>query len=80
MAHIPTGIVVTSQDERSQHRNAAMALESLHERTAAKTDVEDAEKYTCEKRTYLQSAVRYFEAGIPGKFPKTHARFQLTCR
>jgi peptide chain release factor 1 len=29
ITHLPTGIVVTNQDEREQHRNKAKALENL---------------------------------------------------
>jgi protein subunit release factor A len=32
LTHRPTGIVVTARDERSQHRNRAIALERLRER------------------------------------------------
>lgn len=34
ITHLPTGIVVTCQDERSQHRNKAIALERLREKLA----------------------------------------------
>jgi peptide chain release factor 1 len=32
LTHLPTGIVVTCQDEKSQHKNKAKALEMLRAR------------------------------------------------
>jgi protein subunit release factor B len=32
--HLPTGLVVTSQQERSQHRNKALCLRKLREKVA----------------------------------------------
>lgn len=32
LKHLPTGLVVTSREERSQHRNKALCLEKLRER------------------------------------------------
>jgi peptide chain release factor 2 len=34
LKHLPTGLVVTSQQERSQHRNKALCLQKLRERVA----------------------------------------------
>lgn len=34
LTHGPTGIVVSARDERSQHRNRALAIERLRERIA----------------------------------------------
>lgn len=34
LTHIPTGVVVTSQQERSQHRNKQICLQKLRERVA----------------------------------------------
>jgi peptide chain release factor 2 len=32
LTHLPTGVVVTCREERSQHRNKALCLEKLRER------------------------------------------------
>ncbi len=32
LTHLPTGVVVTAREERSQHRNKSVALERLRER------------------------------------------------
>src|SRR5215510_12702463 len=32
LRHLPSGVVVTSQEERSQHRNKALCLEKLRKR------------------------------------------------
>ena len=34
LKHLPTGLVVTAQQERSQHRNKALCLQKLRERVA----------------------------------------------
>ncbi|HEX8707201.1 MAG TPA: peptide chain release factor-like protein [Pyrinomonadaceae bacterium] len=34
LRHLPSGVVVTSQQERSQHRNKAIALEKLRQKVA----------------------------------------------
>jgi protein subunit release factor B len=34
LKHLPSGVVVTSQQERSQHRNKSLCLQKLRERVA----------------------------------------------
>jgi protein subunit release factor B len=34
LRHLPSGVVVTSQQERSQHRNKSLCLEKLREKVA----------------------------------------------
>ncbi len=34
LTHLPSGVVVTTQQERSQHRNKALCLEKLREKIA----------------------------------------------
>lgn len=51
--HIPTGIVATCQDERSQHRNRAMALETLAIKVSAKAEADAAARRVGERRAQL---------------------------
>ncbi|KAI0567420.1 Peptide chain release factor RF1 [Gracilaria domingensis] len=55
--HIPTGLVATSQEDRSQHRNKAIALEALAARLAAKLAAEEAAKRVSERRAQLGSVM-----------------------
>lgn len=40
LTHLPTGVVVTARDERSQHRNRALALSRLRKALAALGETE----------------------------------------
>lgn len=55
ITHIPTGVIATCQDERSQHRNRAVALETLTARIAAKMAADAHSKRAGERRDQLGS-------------------------
>ncbi|MCZ6602167.1 MAG: peptide chain release factor 1 [Planctomycetota bacterium] len=58
MTHIPTGIVVKCQDEKSQHKNRAKALRILRSRLLDKAEREEAEKRGDLRRTLIGSGDR----------------------
>jgi peptide chain release factor 1 len=58
ITHIPTGLVVTCQDEKSQHKNKAKALKILQSRLAQKIEDEEHKKSAEEKKAQIGSGDR----------------------
>ncbi|MBI4297836.1 MAG: peptide chain release factor 1 [Chloroflexi bacterium] len=58
LTHLPTGMVVTCQDERSQLRNKTKALAVLRARLLATKQREQEEKMTSERRAQVGTAER----------------------
>jgi ribosome-associated protein len=50
LTHLPSGVVVTSQQERSQHRNKALCLEKLREKIARMNYQKPKRVPTCKSR------------------------------
>jgi peptide chain release factor 1 len=58
ITHIPTGMVVAIQDEKSQHKNRAKALRILRARLLDKMQAEEEAKRASERRSMVKSGDR----------------------
>jgi peptide chain release factor 1 len=58
MVHIPTGIVVECQDERSQHKNRAKALKIMQARLYEKAEREQNEAISADRKSQVGSGDR----------------------
>jgi peptide chain release factor 1 len=58
ITHVPTGLVVTCQDEKSQHKNKAKALKILRARLIQKKEEEEHKKHAEEKKAQVGSGDR----------------------
>jgi peptide chain release factor 1 len=58
ITHIPTGMVVTCQDEKSQHKNRAKAMKVLQARLLDRARREQEEKISAERRSQVGTGDR----------------------
>ena len=81
VTHIPTGLSVASQQEKSQHRNKEIALRILYARLLESKQKEEAAKQAADKRSQVGTGDRS-ERIRTYNFPQnrvTDHRFNISC-
>lgn len=58
ITHLPTGLIVTCQDEKSQHKNKAKALKVLRSRLLDKMEQEQHDKISADRKSQVGSGDR----------------------
>jgi peptide chain release factor 1 len=58
VTHLPTGIVATCQDEKSQHKNKAAAIKVLHARLLDAMEREQHDKISADRKSQIGSGDR----------------------
>lgn len=80
ITHLPTGVVVECQDERSQHKNKAKAMHMLKNKILARAQAEQQQLQACARKSLVGSGDRS-ERIRTYNFPQgrvTDHRIQLT--
>ena len=81
MTHIPTGLSVASQQEKSQHRNKEIALRILYARLLEQKQSAEAAKQAADKRSQVGTGDRS-ERIRTYNFPQnrvTDHRYNVSC-
>ncbi len=82
LTHLPTGIVVQCQNERSQHKNRATALKMLRARLARleeeKREIEQALKYNQQPKVGFGSQIRNYFQHPDQRIKDARTGYQMT--